>query len=232
VDILFLSLVAGLATCAGSALVLLFGRPGPAFLAGLFGVAGGVMAGISAGELLPAAWRMGGSRALAGGAVAALAALAYFRRRWPAVAPSPARGYLRLGYLVAAAIALHDLPEGMAIALGAAARPELGAALALAIGLHNLPEGMVMAAPLVAGGLPAPKVLESAVLVALVTPLGAAVGLVAQYFLPVSIAPLLVVAAAAMLYVAGRELLPAALGHSPPFALAGLLMGLALWWAM
>jgi len=53
------------------------------------------------------------------------------------------RLYLRMGYLIALGIALHDLPEGIAIAAGYSASPVLGPALALAIGLH----AAVLAAP-------------------------------------------------------------------------------------
>ncbi len=58
-----------------------------------------------------------------------------------------------MGYLIAIGIALHDLPEGIAIAVGYAAQENLGLIIALAIGLHNIPEGMATAAPLLMGGL-------------------------------------------------------------------------------
>ena len=52
--------------------------------------------------------------------------------------------FLKMGYLIAIGIALHDLPEGIAIAVGYAAKENLGLIIALAIGMHNVPEGIVV----------------------------------------------------------------------------------------
>lgn len=226
-EALALSGLAGLATWAGSCLVLLAGKPGQCLLGWLLGLAAGLMLGVSATDLLPAAWDAGGALALAGGGVVSLACLVsldlWLRRRLPGQG-----GYLRLGYFLGVAIALHDLPEGMAIAIGFAARPDLGFALALAIGLHNLPEGMATAAPLLAGGMSPARLLAWSVLLAAATPLGTGMGLAAVQAATAALAPLLAAAAAAMLYVVLVELLPAAL--SRPFwpALLGLVLGLAL----
>ncbi len=46
----------------------------------------------------------------------------------------------KAGILVALAIALHNLPEGMATFAAALQDPHIGFAIALAIGLHNIPE--------------------------------------------------------------------------------------------
>ena len=43
----------------------------------------------------------------------------------------------------AAAIALHNFPEGIATFIVGLARPQLGIALAVAIAVHNIPEGRV-----------------------------------------------------------------------------------------
>ena len=42
----------------------------------------------------------------------------------------------------AAAIAIHNFPEGIATFIVGLARPQLGIALAVAIAVHNIPEGM------------------------------------------------------------------------------------------
>ena len=42
----------------------------------------------------------------------------------------------------AAAIAIHNFPEGIATFIVGLARPELGIALAIAIAVHNIPEGI------------------------------------------------------------------------------------------
>ena len=64
------------------------------------------------------------------------------------------RGELILaGIVMAAAIALHNVPEGMVIgAAFASGEAGSGWVMAAVIGLHNVPEGMAVAAPLTAGG--------------------------------------------------------------------------------
>ena len=42
----------------------------------------------------------------------------------------------------AAAIAIHNFPEGIATFIVGLATPELGIALAIAIAVHNIPEGI------------------------------------------------------------------------------------------
>ena len=227
-EALILSGLAGLATCAGSLLVLAIGEPGQRFLGWLLGFAAGIMLGVTSGDLLPEAWQAGGAGALTVGAILGLVCLVCLNRLLRRGRPQGRGSYLRLGYFIGAAIALHDLPEGMAIAVGFAARPELGCGLALAIGLHNLPEGMATAAPLRVGGLTPLRVLAWSMVLAGCTPLGASFGLWAVQTSPLGIASLLAAAAAAMIYVAAGELLPAALKNRPWLALLGLTLGLML----
>ncbi|MCR4419528.1 MAG: ZIP family metal transporter [Clostridia bacterium] len=222
-----LSILAGLATWAGGALVAGLGRPNRWFLGWLLGVAAGVMLGVSAVDLLPAALRLGGVRALGWGAGLVLVFLALVCR-WLVPAYGREFDYRRLGYFVGTAVALHDLPEGMAIAVGYAAGPALGLGLAVAIALHNLPEGMVMAGPLLAGGLSRRRVLGLIALVAAVTPLGTGVGELVLMVVPGALAPLLAAAAAVMLFVVLKELLPAARHHPLWAGSTGLVLGLAL----
>ena len=62
------------------------------------------------------------------------------------------------GVVMACAIALHNMPEGMVIgaafaADGADVFSRSGLVLAVIIGLHNIPEGMAVSVPLIAGGM-------------------------------------------------------------------------------
>lgn len=66
-------------------------------------------------------------------------------------------GLFLAGLVMAAAIALHNVPEGMVIGAAfarGAARPGSargGMVMAAVIGLHNIPEGMAVAVPLISG---------------------------------------------------------------------------------
>lgn len=115
------------------------------------------------------------------------------------------------GLVLAAAVALHNVPVGMAIGAtfaGAAHGGSGGVLAALIIGLHNIPEGMSIAAPLLAGGS---KPLGAACVAAvsgLPTILGALIGYGAGTMNPLLLAVSLSFAAGAMLYVIFGELLP------------------------
>jgi ZIP family zinc transporter len=58
------------------------------------------------------------------------------------------RKLLRMGLFTALAIAIHNLPEGLATFLTALRDPGLGVAIAIAIALHNLPEGISVSVPI------------------------------------------------------------------------------------
>ena len=136
------------------------------------------------------------------------------------------------GLVLAAAVALHNMPVGMAIGATFASR-EGGVLAALIIGLHNIPEGMSIAAPLLAGGSRPGSAVGVAALSGLPTILGALIGYGAGTMNPLLLAISLSFAAGAMLYVIFGELLPEAehLWQSRLSGLStmlGMLLGMAL----
>jgi ZIP family zinc transporter len=136
------------------------------------------------------------------------------------------------GVMTAAAIALHNVPEGIVIgAAFAGGRAAGGGALALVIGLHNIPEGMAVAAPVAAGTGDRLRAAGLAALAGAPTVLGAVLGYRLGTLGPAAMTAALGAASGAMLYVVFGELLPeaAALWHSrlPSLAaVAGLLLGM------
>ena len=54
----------------------------------------------------------------------------------------------RMGVMTAAAIALHNFPEGLATFLATVTDPNIGIALGVAIAIHNIPEGVCVAMPI------------------------------------------------------------------------------------
>ena len=114
------------------------------------------------------------------------------------------------------AVALHNLPEGMAIgAVWAGLTSEnssvsIAAALALSVGIaiQNLPEGAIISMPLHSEGMKKSKSFLYGVASGIVEPIGALLTiLAAKYVIPV-LPFSLSFAAGAMLYVVVEELIP------------------------
>ena len=114
------------------------------------------------------------------------------------------------------AVALHNLPEGMAVGvvvagwLGGNESISFAGALALSLGiaLQNLPEGAIISMPLQSGGMKKGKAFGYGVASGIIEPIGAVVTiLLAPVIVPV-LPYLLAFAAGAMLYVVVEELIP------------------------
>ena len=144
------------------------------------------------------------------------------------------------GLVMASAIALHNVPEGMTIGASyASTGGAMGSAaitLAVLIGLHNIPEGMAVSVPLISGGVNKLKAVLITALTGVPTMLGALLGFWLGEIGPVGLTFSLGFASGAMLYVVFGEILPQAIlmYHSklPAFsAIAGLLVGLFIIYA-
>ena len=114
------------------------------------------------------------------------------------------------------AVALHNLPEGMAVGvvvagwLAGSESISATAALALSLGiaLQNLPEGAIISMPLKSGGMNRGKAFGYGVLSGVVEPLGAVATILLANFVVPLLPYLLSFAAGAMLYVVVEELIP------------------------
>jgi ZIP family zinc transporter len=120
------------------------------------------------------------------------------------------RRMTRIGYFIMLGIALHDLPEGMAISLGYEVSTKTAAAIALGIGIHNIPEGMAIAAPLLMGGSRKLRVGLETLAVGFVTPLGFLLGKLAVSVLPNYFGVFMGLASGVMMYLVLCQLWPEA----------------------
>ena len=146
-------------------------------------------------------------------------------------------GLFVAGIVMASAIALHNVPEGMTIGASYASNDGLlgtsALVLAVIIGLHNIPEGMAVSVPLISGGM----ARWTAVLVTsssgIPTILGALLGYLLGEIGPMGLTLSLGFASGAMLYVVFGEILPQSIlmYHSklPAFsAIVGILAGILI----
>ena len=111
--------------------------------------------------------------------------------------------------LFVTAIAIHNLPEGIAAGVGFGAGDTAQALLiAGGIALQNIPEGMVIIGPMLAAGVSPRKTFVCAMLTGLVEVAGTLIGYfavhVASFILPFALA----FAGGTMLYVISDEMIP------------------------
>lgn len=114
------------------------------------------------------------------------------------------------------AVALHNLPEGMAVGVVIAGwltgSESISAAMALAlslgIALQNLPEGAIISMPLKSNGMKSGRAFKYGVVSGAVEPLGAILTILLAAFVTPILPYMLSFAAGAMLYVVVEELIP------------------------
>jgi len=213
-----LSLIAGLATGLGGLLVAVLGELDMRAYDSLLGCAAGVMTAIATLGLIQQSLVRGNIAVTLLGVAIGAGALFLFDRFLPHEhehlsfdCTSPVA--YRRGLMLFMGMTLHNLPEGMAVGTGYAARPQLGLLLALAIALHNIPEGAAVAGPFRACGMPRRQYVAWAAGSGLAEPVAALIGAASLTFwqglLPFSLA----FAGGAMLYVVSDELIPESHSH-------------------
>jgi len=235
-----------LGTGAGGLLILLVNFGAGAGLSFLLAASGGIMISISLMELIPEAVEVGSKGWAALGLLLGVIILfvldmvlphahsSLVLRAKSGVYHGERAARLRsAGLLIGLGIALHNLPEGLAIGAAYAHQQSLGLGVALIIALHNIPEGMAMAVPLRAGGMGRGSVVLSTMLAGLPLGVGAFLGAWVGQVSPTVLSVCLGFAAGAMMYVVSDELIPeahfCARGEYPTIGLvAGILLGVLL----
>ena len=112
------------------------------------------------------------------------------------------------------AIAIHNLPEGIAAGVGFGSE-NLGSAVTVALGiaLQNIPEGMVIVSPLIMAGVKKKRVLAIASFTGLIEVIGTMIGFFAVSIATAILPFALAFAGGTMIYVVSDEMIPETHSH-------------------
>ena len=133
-------------------------------------------------------------------------------------------------FLFVMAIAIHNLPEGIAAGVGFGSGNTAEALIiAGGIALQNIPEGMVIIAPMLSAGIKPRRTFFYAALTGLVEVVGTFIGYFAVSIATAVLPAALAFAGGTMLYVISDEMIPETHAHgSEKGATFSLLLGLCL----
>jgi len=242
-----LTFLAGMSTMLGAIFAFAPGNRSPRSFAVALGFSAGVMVYISFMELLPEGIehltdffgeRGGEWRAILGFfagilLVALLDALIPHvpnrKGRPEALRSCPRSPLYRIGILAVAAIALHNLPEGLITLIGVADDIHIGFVLAIAIAIHNIPEGIAVAAPVYAATNSRKTALWYTFVAGIAEPIGAFLGylLLRSCFVGVLCGFAFSAVAGIMVYLSLDQMLPTARAHTNPhWAMMGFVAGM------
>lgn len=200
-------------TTLGGIIGIKFKNPSKKFLSFILSFASGLMTAILSFDLIPEALKISSiPNAVIGillGIICMIACNVIVDKKFK-IPPTTdtQKNLLRTGIITSIGLALHNLPEGLAIGSGFGASITLGYSLAVAICIHDIPEGISMAVPMKNGGMNPSKVLFYVILSGITTGVGAFVGKIIGGISDNVISICLTFAAGAMLYIVSGELIP------------------------
>lgn len=231
-------------TTLGAAGAWLPVRPNSRITGQLLGFAAGMMLAASFLSLIPQALHEAADRGqpgwplVIGGFVLGILGIAWLNRKAPHAHPhEPAQrrdgpaSALPTATLIALALTIHNIPEGLAVGISAAAasmdgHPSSAVALTIGIAVHNTVEGLLVAYPLRAAGMGAGRAFALGSASGFVEPvagiLGAAFIAAVAPALPVALA----FAAGAMAFISIEELIPESLRAGSDRASLSIMTGM------
>lgn len=227
------SVVPALATVLGSALIFFHLRVGEKLVDSSMGFAAGLMIYVSFIDLLIPSLSLSTSLTLLGFVMgfAMIKLLDILVPHIGIIRSGLQSGNRRLSktILIALAIAIHNIPEGIAIGSSTIYSVESGFRVALSIAVQDVPEGLAVALPIYITTNSALKSFFVGVVSAVIEYFSAFVALIGVIDVGLTLPLLLALSASAMIYVVVHEISPEIFGHEhDEYSTLGLFLGLLI----
>ena len=246
-----LTLAAGLCTGIGSCIAFMQKRTNRKFLSVSLGFSAGVMIYVSMVEIFPAARGIlaaplgadGSGWTAAAAFFAGMLVIAVIDRIVPSEEnphePKLVEGeertssakLMRTGVFTAAAIAIHNFPEGLATFVSALQDPGIAIPIVAAIAIHNIPEGIAVSVPIYHATGSRRRAFLYSFVSGLAEPVGALIGwlLLMPVMNDVVFGCIFAAVAGIMVFISLDELLPSAREYGEHhLAIYGLIAGMAV----
>jgi ZIP family zinc transporter len=205
--ILFTGVIALIGTMLGALLGVAMKKPSRKFLGNIIGFASGLMLSIVVFELIPEATDKTGFLRTLFFLVLGIVIVVIIDRI-SRLSQSVNSEYTKVAFMVAIGIMLHNFPEGLIMGFGFVNGENLGLKMSVIIAIHDIPEGLAVAAPLMLSGTKSKKILFYAFLTALPTAIGAWMGIYIGSISMEILGNSLAFASGVMLYVIYGEMIP------------------------
>lgn len=218
-------------TVGGGFIVIFLKKIKESFLTFILGISAGIMVVVVFLDLIPGALTAGSTLSTIAGMLLGVGLIGLLDFTFPHehFQGKKINTYYRVGILLSVGIALHNIPEGLAIGAGYSAAKSLGLGLAVVIGIHNIPEGIAVASSLLLAGMSNIKIILITFLAGLPMGLGAFLGALLGNISPFFLSLALGFAAGAMLFITFDDLLPTAQEKNKgKLAITGILLGVFL----
>ena len=186
-------------------LVSLFIKNTDRVLSFLLGLTGGFMLFIVTFHLLPQSFILGGLIATVIGIILGILLVILVENNIDMMVKNP---LMKSSFLLGISIAIHNLPEGLALGSSFLTMTDLGPTLAMAMLLHNIPEGLSMSIPLKVNKLSPWKIVALSILIGVPTGIGAFIGAYVGMISNIFISLCLSFAGGTMLYIICDEIIP------------------------
>lgn len=211
-SVFIVSVVGIVGTGLGGVFVAALGTPTKRVLSFLLGFAGGIMVAVVAFDLMPEAFEIGGTfitlASFLIGCVATMAINLFIPHTHHVSSEGLSSKLERTSLVIAMGIAMHNIPEGLAVGAGLNAGSRIGLRVALMIMLHNIPEGIAVAAPLKVLRKSSSSIIRAASLAGTPTLIGGLIGMLIGGVSPTVLAASISFAAGSMLFITFDELIP------------------------